>query len=389
MKQFLQYLKESIEQDNFVRLTLSKNEIKNADLKKVIIKLAIIRKQRHLSFVYREKTKDITTNYLLENGYKEIQELLANTFAIANLFTTQKDVTLEINKQGTAKVKTRKPSFSSIPKRQHDKQKKKHILSPDYLVALGILNEKGIVQKNKGDKYRQINKFIEIIDGLLKKQSQLLKQKKITVVDMGAGKGYLTFALYDYLVNKLQLNAEIIGVEVREDMVQLCNKIAGNVQFTNLSFKLGYISNYELEDTDILIALHACDTATDDAIYKGIKANAQLIVCAPCCHKQIRKQINNKKSLGSILNYGILKERQSEIVTDTLRALLLEKENYKTKVFEFVSTEHTQKNVLIVGQKKQQINSEKELENWNQKITDLKNTFEIEAHYLEGLLSKN
>ena len=200
---------------------------------------------------------------------------------------------------------------------------------------------------------------------------------------MGAGKGYLTFALYDFLSNTLRKKAQVMGVEVRPDLVQLCNQIAQNAGFEQLNFQQGYIGNFTLPKTDILIALHACDTATDDAIFKGIQAKADLIICAPCCHKQIRKQMNCTTHLQNMLQYGIHKERMAEMVTDTIRALLLEVNGYQTKVFEFISTEHTGKNVMIVGQK---VSKTKDSSHYLEKIEMLKSEFGIEEHYLEKLL---
>jgi SAM-dependent methyltransferase len=203
------------------------------------------------------------------------------------------------------------------------------------------------------------------------------------VVDMGAGKGYLTFALYDYLAQQQKWAVQVTGVEVRTDLIKQCNQIAASVGFSGLHFEEGYIQDYSLPDTDILIALHACDTATDDAIAKGVAAGAQLIVCAPCCHKQIRKAIKGSDVLHSVLEHGILKERQAEIVTDTIRALLLESKGYKTRVFEFISTEHTGKNLMIVGQKHHR---KVDLDFYRKEIEKLKKAFGIEEHYLERLL---
>lgn len=377
-------LKESIGQNTFVRLTLSKSRTKNADLKKVIIKLAIIKKVQQLSFVYRHQTKDITKNYLVEEGITIVQDLLENQFLITNLFTTKEDVSLEVAASGKERIQRKAPNFTAVPERNHDKQKKRLIESTSYLKELGILDNKDRIKRDKGDKFKQINKFVEIIDGLIRNTPSLETDKPIKVVDMGAGKGYLTFALYDYLVNTLKTKATIKGVEVRADLIKLCNQIAQKVNFDNLSFELGYISDFDLPSTDILIALHACDTATDDAIFKGIEANAKLIICAPCCHKQIRKEIKSSDTLQPILDFGILKERQAEMITDTIRALLLEAAGYKTKVFEFISTEHTGKNVMIVGQKHDGV---VETEMILEKVDKLKKEFGIGYHYLERLLA--
>ncbi|MFK7809616.1 MAG: SAM-dependent methyltransferase [Saprospiraceae bacterium] len=378
----LQKLRESIQEDTFVRLTLSKNRESKSDLRKVLIKLVNIKEQAHLSFVYRHQRKDITKNYELEKAYNELDRLMNETFIIYNLFTTAADWSGEL--VGTTfKLKKKPPTFKSKPARSHDKSKNHLIGKTNYLQLLGILNTQGNIKKDKGDKYKQINKFVEIIDSLLKDVNTLLEKKKVSVVDMGSGKGYLTFALYDYLKNKLNLEPEITGVEVRPDLIEKCNSIATAVEFDNLKFEEGFINTYDFQKVDVLIALHACDTATDDAIAKGIAAKAQLIVCAPCCHKQIRREIKSSDQLQSVLNHGILKERQAEIITDTIRALLLESKGYKTKVFEFISTEHTGKNLMIVGER-----HDRKVDQafYQKEIEKLKSLFEIKEHYLESLL---
>lgn len=383
MNEFLKKFSEKINSNTFVRLTLSKNRNKNSDLKKVIVKLAVIKKTEQLNFVYRHNTKDITKNFSIEEGTAFIEEMMNNEFMIANLFSTEEDVTFEVNKKGKSRTKTSKPTFTTPPTRVHDKAKNRLIGKADFLKELGILDHSYRIRKDAGDKYKQIEKFVEIIDSLLKQNPQVYENQLITITDMGSGKGYLTFAIYDFLVKKLNLQAKVTGVEIRPDMIDLCNQIAKKAGFDNLSFEEGFISDYNLPKTDILIALHACDTATDDAIFKGIAASAQLIICAPCCHKQIRKSIKKSDLFSPVLNYGILKERQAEILTDTIRALLLEANGYKTKVFEFISTEHTGKNVMIVGQRHERpVNSKAIFE----KIEKLKTEFGIEQHYLETLL---
>lgn len=383
---FLTTLENSLTENTFVRLTLSKTRVPTSDLKKVIIKLAEIKKSLHLSTIFRHKTKDITKNFLVTEGLKQIKQLVEEQFFIANLFTIKEDLTLEITKAGKEKLRRSKPAFPDLPARSHDKTKQRFITATDYLQELGVMDAKGRIQKDKGDKYKQINKFIEIIDGLVRQHPLLKDKQDMEVVDMGAGKGYLTFALCDYLVNTFKTTAKVRGIEIRLDLIEKCNSIAKKVGFKQLVFEEGYISDFQLDKTDILIALHACDTATDDAIYKGIQANAQLIICAPCCHKQIRQQIKGSKNLQPILDFGILKERQAEMITDTIRALLLESAGYKTKVFEFISTEHTGKNVMIVGQK--HANSYDKAD-YLRKIATLKTEFGIEYHYLERLMNTN
>jgi hypothetical protein len=201
---------------------------------------------------------------------------------------------------------------------------------------------------------------------------------------MGSGKGYLTFALYDYLCNKLKLDPNITGIEFRQDMVDLSNQISKIAGFEKLKFEQGTIENAKLSQIDVLIALHACDTATDEAIFKGIISEASLIVCAPCCHKQIRKEMRITSEFSEITKHGILEERTAETITDGLRALIMEVFGYKTKVFEFISGEHTPKNVMIIGRKtKASVDKVKILN----EISKIKSMFGIKIHRLETLLN--
>lgn len=377
-------LRESWSNDQFIRLTLSKVRRGNEDAARITIRPVTIRGNPELSFVSKFPTKDITKNYPFEEAEKRIAALLEKTYLIANLFTTEKQVTLEMRRKGktTLHIKATKIT-DDLPPRSHDRKKKDWIADKRFLVELGILNSSGNVKKDKGDKYRQIKKFVEIVDGLVRQQTVLEDRNPLQIVDMGAGKGYLTFALYDYFTHTLNRPVKITGVELREALIQKGNEIAKDLGYKGLTYESGFIQEYELPETDILLALHACDTATDDAIYKGIKAKAELIICAPCCHKQIRKAITSSKDLQPIIQHGILLERQAEIVTDTIRALLLETQGYKTKIFEFISTEHTGKNLMIVGQRHDR---SVDIDALLAQIVAIKKQFGIETHYLEKLL---
>lgn len=259
----------------------------------------------------------------------------------------------------------------------------KRATDSEFLFHLGIKDQKGKVIPKMADKYKQINKYLEIIEGLLKSTAL---PKKINIVDMGSGKGYLTFALYDFLRNTQKLDVQITGIELREELVNYCNQVAKKCGYTDLSFVSERIENYEKEKIDVLIALHACDTATDDAIYKGLMSNSSLIICAPCCHKQVRQSVKGTARENPILKYGIFQERQYEMVTDTIRALLLEKNQYKTKVFEFISNEHTRKNVMLVGSKASKAPNIKAIDI---QINELKKYYGVHEHYLEIQLKKD
>lgn len=379
---FIDFFRKSISENTFIKITFSKKRNQNLDLKNVFIKLIELKKQTFLSFVYRSSFNDITKNLEIEEGIIEIENLFKTNFLIINLLTTEKNIELKTNKKNIPKIIIKKSRFLQVPDKNHDNKKNRKIdLSKNYLKKLGITNSEGTLIKNMSDKYRQIEKFIEIFENLI---SNTKPEEKIKIVDMGAGKGYLTFSLYDYLSNIQSYNIEIKGIETQQKLVDICNQIAQEENFTNLSFEKNTIENYSNEKIDILIALHACDTATDDAIYKGIKSNAQIIIVAPCCHKQIRKQINKQNILSSVTKHGILLERQAEILTDSLRALILEQNSYKSNVFEFISSEHTGKNLMITAIK----TNKSEKESKYQEIEELKKYFGIEYHYLEKLLSE-
>ncbi len=386
-EQFILLLSESILDNTFIKISLGNYKGSETELRNIYIKKVLIKRNDNLSFTYRYKTRDIVKNYAVEEGIKLIQKAIENGFKIVTLFTNEFDLIMEqFNNQ---KVTLRKIDSSSKKienSLEHDHAKKRLIESQGkgYLHGLKITDAEGNVYKNAQDKYKQINHYVEILSSLIK---EIPKEKLKKVVDMGSGKGYLTFALYDYLTNVLNLETSVTGVEFRPDMVELCNSIAQKTGFKHLNFTEGTIENYDRTDTNILIALHACDTATDDAIYKGITAQADLIVVAPCCHKQIRREMEKNKAsneLDFLMKYGIFLERQAEMVTDGIRAMILEYFGYKTKVFQFISDAHTPKNVLVVGIKGK-INLKKQAEILERlKVT--KEYFGIGFHHLERLV---
>ena len=392
---FVQQLEESLRSKTFVKLALGNYKGSEEALKQLYIKPVMIKNNQMLAFNYRYQTRDIFKNFPEQEGISLINDYLANGFNIATLFTTTQEAILEKNSKGIFRLRIKELAEKKAVILNHNKEKKRLILAKDnvYLRELGLTGADGMVFKNGQDKYKQINQYIEILSSLIK---EFPVGTINNVVDMGSGKGYLTFALYDYLLNHQQ-KANVVGVEFRKDMVDLCNSIAAKANFDQLSFVEGTIDSYNNDKINLLIALHACDTATDDAIYKGIKADAELIVVAPCCHKQIRREIEKgkaKNELNFLTKHGIFLERQAEMVTDGLRALMLEYFGYKTKVFEFVSDVHTPKNVLVVGikSKKLKVKSEnldvvsKDQKEILQKIKDTKAYFGIGYHHLEKLL---
>lgn len=386
---FFDKVRGAIQQEVFIKISLGDYNGTELYLKNVYIKPVVIKREKKLSFVFRYKTQDITQNFEIATGIMEIQGLLqVEGFRVATLFTEAENLVCQLSKKGTWLLRKEEPTAKRPVALTHDKQKERKLDSADkiYLQELKLTDAAGKVYKSAQDKWKQINHYIEILSSVLQR---LPPKDRLNVVDMGAGKGYLTFALYDYLVHTLQKKTDLVGVEYRNDLVILCNQIAQNSGFNDLQFIQGAIEDYQPhEDLDVLIALHACDTATDDAIAKGIQHEADLIVVAPCCHKQIRREIEKNKAkneLDFLLKHGIFMERQAEMVTDGFRALILEYFGYQTKVFQFISDAHTPKNVLIVGERRS-IDTQKQQEIL-MKIKSTKTYFGISYHHLEQLLN--
>ncbi|BDS13751.1 class I SAM-dependent methyltransferase [Aureispira anguillae] len=384
MEDFIEAIEGSVEQNQFVKITLSKCAPKSSDLKNIYVRRIDLKGVLYLSFTYHYANQDVVKNYTLKEAIHLLEEHLGKDFLVGTLLTTEQDVVVQFNKKRKARIQYRKPTTRRLPNTNHNKQKQYLIEeNAPFLAKLGVADS-GKVLKAHQDKYRQINKYIEVMAGLLEQASL---PNPLQVVDMGCGKGYLTFALYDYIQAHLEENATIVGIELREHLTQFCTKQAAALGWKELQFIAQDILTYDDDKIDVLIALHACDIATDIAIAKGIQANAQLIVVAPCCHKQIRKAMNSSitNPLQAILKHGILEERQAEIVTDGIRALLLEAHGYQTKVFEFISSEHTAKNLMITAVKQDKMSSATTAERLK-RVAELKAQFGIKQHYLEKLL---
>ena len=382
-------LKALIQEQKLVKVSLGNYKGTEANLKNIYIKPVLIKQELLLSFVFRYQTNDITKNFSIDQAMDEISSYVGfKGFRLVNLQTTSENVIYQMNKKAEWRVQKEKVVGREPQSYTHDKQKDRKLSdsTKSYLHELNLTDQEGKVYKNAQDKWKQINHYIELLSSSL---SHLPENKNLKVVDMGAGKGYLTFALYDYLKNNLNRNVEVEGVEFRKDLVDFCNEVAVKSDFNHLGFVEGTIEDYQSkEPVDVLIALHACDTATDDAIFKGIKDESSLIVVAPCCHKQVRRQLEEvkaKNDLEFMTKYGIFMERHAEMLTDSIRALILEFYGYETKVMQFISDQHTPKNVMIVGLKKS-IDPKKQsliLE----KIKSLKSYFGINYQYLERLCS--
>jgi hypothetical protein len=382
--QFLNLLDTSLAQNSFIKLVLAKYVGSDADLQRVIIKQLTVKEQPCLSFVYRYKTRDITKNFSLADGVAAIAELLPESFKNAHLLSLTDEVQLEYSKKGKSSLfKGKTQQQREVPSAEHDREKNRFLeLSRPFLADLGVTNKQHELIPAMSRKWKQINKFIEVFSHALT-SSPLALDQPVRVADFGSGKGYLTFAIHDYLRNTLHAEGLVTGVELREDMVTLCNNAAARLEHPGLTFQHGDVRTFAATAIDVMIALHACDIATDYAIHMGIRSGAAIIMCSPCCHKQIRLQIQSPALLKPMLQYGLHMGQQAEMVTDSLRALFLEVCGYETKVFEFISLEHTNKNKMILAVKRAEPVDPAQL---LVKIQELKAFYNISEHCLETLL---
>lgn len=386
-EKFLLDLNLLTENKSLIKLSLGNYKGAETSLKNIYIKPVEIKQELMLSFVYRHQTKDITKNYSIEDAIGEIKGLVGfKGFRQVNVQLIEENLVFQMNKKAEWRVQQEKVAEREGQSYSHDHQKARKLTSSSkpYLHQLNLTDSEGKVYKNAQDKWKQINHYIELLSSSL---VNLPREKRLKVVDMGAGKGYLTFGLYDYLKNNLQRDVEVVGVEFRKDLVDFCNQVAKDSGFKGLSFVEGTIEDYRSEEPiDVLIALHACDTATDDAIFKGIQNESSLIVVAPCCHKQVRREleaVKAKNDLDFMIKYGIFLERHAEMLTDSIRSLIMEYYGYEMRVMQFISDQHTPKNVMLVGLKKS-TDSKKQAEILN-KIQELKQYFGIGYQHLERL----
>ena len=384
LEKFLSRVAEAAEQSTLVKMTLSKPAQKHDELRNLYVKPVLIKEKRLFAFTYHYERRDEVKNYDTTQMLDILREMIPNRFLNAVLFTVNEDVTLLVSGKGKATIQTKKVQEFREQNLEHDKQKVRLInLANPWWYQLGLTTREGKITADMQHKFKQIYKYAEIVESLIK---PMKFEGTVHIADMGAGKGYLTFALYELLTQRLNLDVDIKGVEIRPDLVLKINEIIKANHLKGLEFVESSIEAYHPEKLDVLIALHACNTTTDDAIASGIRAGAELIVCAPCCHKQIRQEMERSCRFDAITRYGIFLERQAVMVTDTIRALILEYFAYKTQIMEFIEMEHTPKNVLLVGRKTSKNAKDQKI---LQQIADLKARYGIERHYLETVLDFN
>ena len=354
-KDWLEFVQEAWTARELIRITLAGPRGADKSLRQITIRPVTIKEQILLSFVYRHETRDVTKNLIPEDAFPLIGDLMGGTFAHGYLQTPKGVTHLDYPGYRPARIRYEKPVDKAATSGQpgaHDRTKQRQIeATVPWLQALGITSANGTLFRGMEAKYRQIHRFVELLDHLLG-DVKFVASEPIHIVDMGCGKGYLTFAAYEHFRRVHGGELRVIGIESRPELVEVTNRVAGQVGFPGLGFVAGTIAESPVDKTDVLIALHACDTATDDALAKGIAAGARLLMVAPCCHKQIRPQLVPPPVLAPGLRHGILLQREADFVTDALRAALLEWSGYDTQVMEFIAPEHTSKNLLITGVKR-------------------------------------
>ncbi|EQK37271.1 class I SAM-dependent methyltransferase [Paraclostridium bifermentans] len=346
-------------------LKIKIKEITNEKLLKVVIsnklnkdvkynKINIELKEKNNKEYYQiEKYTDkqvFHENIELEMIETKLFEMTFENYKQVAAWSENTNYDLKISKKGKVFLGKKKSSNENLVNKSHNREKN-YILKEGMLIQplidLGVFTQEGKVVKSKYDKYKQINRFIEIIDDEIKKNDY----KELTILDFGCGKSYLTFVLYYYFVEIKKINVKMIGLDLKADVIKKCNDIAQKYNYQNLKFELGDINGYKYTDNvDMVITLHACDTATDYALYNAVKWNTKMIFSVPCCQHEFNEQINSDE-FSILTKYGIIKERVSALMTDAVRGNLLEALGYKTQILEFIDIAHSPKNILIRASK--------------------------------------
>jgi hypothetical protein len=387
-EELMALLEKSIEKGHFVKMTLG-HPVGGPDAPlKLIFRPVTIRGRLCCSVVSRYERRDETKNQDFPDMVERVRRNLGTAFLSAHLVTQSEEVQLELGKKPRLRTELKAHAPASL---EHDRARSRWLdVSASYLKALEVTDARGRVRERMGDKFRQIERFVDLLASASRECGGAEAGGPLTFCDMGCGKGYLTFAAFDYFRRVEKRAVQGTGVEVREDLAGLCNRVAGESGMEGLRFVASPIAEFQLPPgLDLLIALHACNTATDDALFAGIRARARMILAAPCCHKELRPQVDAVHAaspLHDVLRHGLFAERHAEMATDALRTLLLEREGYRVRVVEFVSLEHTAKNVMLIATRREAPLSESAVADLDQRIAQLKNFYGIEHQFLETLL---
>ncbi|MDZ4200280.1 MAG: SAM-dependent methyltransferase [Kiritimatiellia bacterium] len=345
---FWDKVSESLALGYFVKLTLSQPLHPAEDSKNVYARRTEIRNQPCLSLTRRFENRDESENLPLPEGEIRLREWADTRYLRADLFTLRESVRLLRNRGGKTTLRIGPALHADPPSPKHDASKHRFLAlrGQPYLHTLGYTDSAGQLLATGRRKFLQVDRYVELLDGVLRRHPL---PSDAHIVDVGSGKGALTFALYDYLTSALALSPTVVGLERREPLTRMGNDLARQCGYPGLSFETRDVFDQPPTRIDMLVALHACDTATDLALALGIRSRSEIILTAPCCHREVRAQLKGGAALAPLFKHGILAERMAEILTDGLRALVLEGYGYRADVFEFIATEHTPKNLMIAA----------------------------------------
>ena len=354
--------------------------------RKIIVRPVLIKEARHLQFSYFDAKKDITKNYRGDEATRKLDEALALLFSTFDLGSTDEDLLVQLNKKGKARMRrTQVSGKERAPDLAHDAPKSLSLPAgkPDpFLRKLGIMNDEGKVYPAMQGKFSQVNEFLKLLahTGELEK----IEQRPLEILDCGSGSSYLSFAAYHYINDVLGIPAKMVGIDVNEELVEKGNTEAVELDTPEVCFRKSAIIDYQpTTPPGIVLALHACDTATDEAIAQGIVWGARLVMCVPCCHHDLQEQMHTPRPFDPVLRHGILKQRMGDILTDSFRALILRVMGYRTDVVQFISTEHTDRNLMIRAVKR----TRQDEARFMREYEELKSFWSV-TPYLETLLSE-
>ena len=377
-------IKKAVEEASFLRLTLSA-PVHSADApwRKISARPVEIRAGRQIQVTFSGKSKSQVEHFAGREWIRQLDEMLAQEFTQIHIQTGAGDLHVRITRKGHALVSRGAPSAAgTAPDLRHNRAKEYPLAveRPDALLeAIGIKNERGEVRPSMQAKFRQINSFIRLIEPLIPEKLS----RPLRILDCGCGSAYLTFALYHVLAHVRGIRARLTGIDKNRDVIGKCVALRDRLGWSDLQFEAVEIASFApAEPPDLVLSLHACDAATDEAIAKGILWNSRAIVAAPCCQHELHHKIQSRH-FSAVLRHGILRERLADILTDTFRALVLRIMGYRAQVVEFVSSDATPKNLLIRAEKKQRLGDVDAVREY----LEMKTFWSVEPA-IEGMLGK-
>jgi SAM-dependent methyltransferase len=400
LQRFMAACEQALAAGTLSHIVLAKPAQAASDWQRVTVRPLMLRGALCLSFVDRYSTRELTRHLPPDEGWKALRELLGFTFRAAHLHTASEHLELTLSRRGVATLRRSAPVLgvdrpelgAPVPIEGHDRVKTRWVdVERPFLHALGVTDADHRVLPSMSRKWKQINKFVEIVAGAIESAGLTASTgtdppRPLRVIDFGSGKGYLTFALHDHLMGLKGVEPQVTGIDLRTDMVGLCSAVASRLQSRGLAFEQGDVRARPAESIDVVIALHACDIATDHAMALGVRGGASVIVCSPCCHQQLRPQLLSPHPLRPLLQHGVHLGQQAEMLTDGLRAMLLEACGYATQVFEFVALEHSQKNKMILAVRRGAGAHAARPEETVRQIGELKDFYSVREQCLETLL---